>query len=219
MTTSNQNIPENLNSCALMVRKYNLGDKAYFFSKFPGLSHAFLEIAWNFGLQKIRNNEIIKDAAAINTMEESLAIEKYKHFDKSIKSIFYYLNSEFEVKELKLTDEIIERRLRNKLAISYFQIISDETLELNKKVKSPFKNKTAGIVKKLKYGLIVIGIVGVFSAPRIIDGLTPFDTLAEKIHEKSKRKFNGAVCNDGKISHSQGWGDMFLASRGRLLLL
>ena len=43
-------------------------------------------------------------------------------------------------------------------------------------------------------------------APRIIDGLTPVATLTEKIHEKSKYKFNGAICNDGWTSHSQGRG-------------
>lgn len=54
--------------------------------------------------------------------------------------------------------------------------------------------------------IIVIVVVGYYLGPPIIERLTPVDTLAEKIHEKSKYKFSGAICNDGWTSHSQGRG-------------
>ena len=64
MINSTKNIEDKLNSCALIIRKYNLGDKYFFFSKFPNTNKTILEAAWNFGLQKIQNREIIKDASA-----------------------------------------------------------------------------------------------------------------------------------------------------------
>ncbi len=56
-----------------------------------------------------------------------------------------------------------------------------------------------GICGMLLLCLIVFG-------SRIYDGLTPVDVLTIKIYNKSRYKFDGSICWDGKISHSQGQG-------------
>jgi hypothetical protein len=206
MAASHQNIEKKLNTCALIIRKYDLGGREYFFSKFPEANKDTLETAWLFGLKKIQNKEIVKDSGDLGSDQHEIIRNKLKAFDYNSDNVYYYLNSEFDSKKLKLLDENIERNLRNKLAIRYVQIISEETIALNKKAKNAFRDKVSGTIKNLRYGLIAIAVVAVFSAPRIIDGLTSVDSLSEKIHEKSKYKFNGSICNDGTISHSQGRG-------------
>ena len=206
MALTGQNIQDKLNSCALIIRKYNLGDKAFFFSKFPNANKAAVETAWHFGHQKIQNREIIKDASDLRSADLEIITNKLTGLNDNPDRLYYYLNSEFDAKKLKLTDENIERNLRNKLAIKYLQVVSAEIFVLHNKATNSTKTRTAGVLRKLKYGLIAIAVVGIFLMPRIIKGLTPVETLAEQIHEKSKYKFNGAICNDGWTSHSQGRG-------------
>ena len=56
--------------------------------------------------------------------------------------------------------------------------------------------------------VLVFGIIfGTFLfGARVVDGFTPVEKLAEKIHERSKYKFSGSKCNDGFVSFSQGQG-------------
>ena len=206
MTITKQQIQDKLNNSAKIVSQYNLGDKNYFNVKFSNTNVTQLETAWTFGQRKIQNREIIKDASNISVDETNEANEKAVKFDKSIEGLFRYLNSEFDVKKLKLTDENIERRLRQILAETYIGKISNEVLELSIKDNSSVKSKTVTFFGKFKVAFIILGIIGVFATPRIIDGLTPVDVLTDKIHEKSKYEFNGSICNDGTTSHSQGRG-------------
>ena len=192
---------------ALVVRKYNIGDKDYFFSKFPGIDNSALEIAWSFGLKKIQNTEIIKDAASLS--EEAVYVIKIKvdNIGNNSDSIYQYLNSGFDVKKLKLDDENIERRVRNIIAVRYLQNFSVEILQLHNKSKNSFKAKAARFGNKIKYGLFVILVIGAFSAPRIITGLTPVDKLTEKIHKESGHQIRvGAICMDGWRSSATGRG-------------
>jgi len=78
------------------------------------------------------------------------------------------------------------------------------------------RSKAVGFFRKLRVVLLILGIVGLFFIPRIIDGLTPVEVLTEKIHEKSKYKFDGSVCNDGHISHSQGRGTCSWHQNGKI---
>lgn len=223
-----ENLQNKLNQYALTIRKYNLGDKNYFFSRLQKLNKNRLSRAWNFAQKKIQNREIIKDASHIAIEDFKYATFLSSTFENNTNELYQKLNSKFDVKELKLGDENVERRVRNILALRYLERLSVEIQELQNKEVESFKSKSLRFVKKIKYGLIAVGIVGVFSAPRIIDGLTPaenilnnylheeypkikaskinVDVLTKYLHEDSRYKFSGAICNDGWVSHSQGRG-------------
>lgn len=69
------------------------------------------------------------------------------------------------------------------------------------------KNKTIIFLGKFKVFFIVLGIVGAFETPRIIDGLTPIEILTIKIHDHSKYEYRiGATCSDGWHSNATGRG-------------
>lgn len=221
-------IQNKLNQSAVIVRKYNLGDKIYFVTKFSSIDKSKLDTAWTFAENKIQNREIIKNASHLTAEETNSATLKNKTFDNNTIKLYEKLNSKFDVKELKLTDENIERKVRNVLALRFLQIISDEINEFSKIEAKSFKSKALRFTGKIKYGLIAIAVIGLFSAPRIIDGLTlpenllneylhdkyssiksstiNVDVLTNYLHEDSKYRFNGAICNDGWTSHSQGRG-------------
>lgn len=221
-------LQKKIRKCALIVRKYNLGDKNYFVSKFINLDKSKLERAWTFAESKIQNREIIKNTSYLTVEESKLASLKLNAFDNKTIKLYEKLNSRFNVKELNLTDENVERKVRNVLALRFLQNISDEIKELEKRDTKPLKSKVLRFTSKIKYGIITVAVVGVFSAPRIIDGLTSKENLLNKylhdkyssiktssidadiltnyLHEDSKYKFNGAICNDGWTSHSQGRG-------------
>lgn len=170
MPGHNEIIQKRLSYYALIIRKYNIGDKVYFFSKFSYIDNSALEIAWTFGLKKIQNTEIIKDASSLSEEDEKVIQIKVDNVGVNPDSIYQYLNSGFDVKKLKLDDENIERRVRNIIAIRYLQNLSVEILQLHNKSKNSFKAKAARFGNKIKYGLIVILVIGAFSAPRIISG-------------------------------------------------
>jgi hypothetical protein len=196
-----------LQNSAQIVRQYNLGDEKYFFNKFPNSNKTQLTTAWTFAIRKIQNKEIIKDASNLSADEAQKAKEKAIHFDKSIQSIFFYLNSDFDVKKLKLADENIERRVRKILAEEYLDLTSKEITDLPIKDKSSIKSKTITFLSKFKAAFIILGIIGAFSTPRIIDGLTPVETLTTKIHDRSKYEYRiGATCSDGWHSNATGRG-------------
>jgi hypothetical protein len=195
-----------INSCALIVRKYNLGDKAYFIDTFKDIDMSLKDCAWGLGEKKIQNKEIIKDASSIEIQDEQSAQNRFDSFEKNSNKIYAYLKSNFDVKELKLREENIERRFRHLLAKKYLQLEVSNIFEIEEKRKMPFKEKFAIFVANNLFLILIIGVIGYFTAPRIIDGFTPVDTLTERIHEKSKYKFSGAICNDSWTSHSQGQG-------------
>ena len=201
-----QDLQKKLNQYAIIIRKYNLGDKNFFTSEFPHIDKTYLETAWTYAQTKIQNREIIKNASILTIEELKLASLQINSFDNKTENLYYRLNNKFDVKELNLKNENIERKVRNALSVKYLQNLLQEITELQKKEVNPFKAKAGKIIGKLKYGLIAVGIIGIISAPRVIDGLTPVETLTQKIHEKSKYKFSGSICRDGHTSHSQGRG-------------
>lgn len=221
-------IQNKLNQSALIFRKYNLGDKDLFISKFYTVDKSKLNIAWTLAERKIQNREIIKNASQLTVEENNLATLKAETYDNNSIKLYDKLISKFDVKELKLTDENVERKVRNDLALKFIKITSNEINEYVIKDAKSWRSKVLQFIGKIKYGLIVIAIIGTFSAPRIIDGLTVpenllneylhdkyssiksstinVDVLTDYLHEESKYKFNGAICNDGWTSHSQGRG-------------
>jgi hypothetical protein len=158
------------------------------------------------------------------------------NFSSDPDEIFKYLLSPFDVKELKFNDESAQRRIRHILAEKYIGHIIEDLIIYKPIWLNTFLEKATrfniNLAKKLiKFLLIVIGIlslIAVVFSPRIIEGLTPPENLLNKylekqyplidqkpiteevlaiyLHEDSKYKFNGAVCRDGCISHSQGQG-------------
>lgn len=206
MKASKQQLQKKLNSLACIIRKYNLFDKVSFEIKYNFIETTIIEKAWIYGLKQIKNGEIVKDATILTDEERQTAQTAQSTFSNEPNSIYYYLNKQFYPKDLKLSDENIERHKRNLLAKRYIELVHKELEVLALDLKPTFENRTKWFLNKFKIALIIFGIISIFSIPRIIDGLTPVDVLAFKIYEKSKRTFNGAVCNDGHISHSQGRG-------------
>lgn len=75
MSKNKKEIQEILNDAAVIIRKYNLGDREYFFRKFVSCDSKQRAEAWEFGLRKIQNREIIKDTSDLLVSDNSL-IEK-----------------------------------------------------------------------------------------------------------------------------------------------
>ena len=131
---------------------------------------------------------------------------KISTIDKNPHALLYYLKSEIDIKQLKLRDENIERRVRQIIAKTYLNLISKEILGFAIERNTSLSPKMAKVFNRLKIALVIIGVIGAFSAPRIIDGLTSVEDSTVKIQEKSKYKFSGSIFNNGLISHSQGRG-------------
>jgi hypothetical protein len=221
-------IQNKLNQCAITVRKFNLGDKKYFESKFKEFDKNRLDTAWDRSQKQIQHKEIIKNATSLTFYEYKLITEITTTFGNNIKKIYERLNSRFDVSELKYSEENVERRVRNILALYFLEYTKYEINELLEIKSKTFKSKVLALANKLKFVLIALGLIGLFSIPKIINGLTlPENLLNEYLHEKypsikndvinvslltgflhenSKYKFNGAKCNDGSTSHSQGRG-------------
>lgn len=178
---------------SLIYRKYNLGDISDVKSKFPKINYNELNSAWIFASNKIQNKEIIKDGKDLNFEHLKKVEIKIKEFEGN--DIFYYLNDNFDITKLALEEEKIERRFRNILANKYINSFEILRKERKKNIKS-----------YLKFAFFGTLIIAGFNFRTIKEGITPVNILAEQIHEKSKNKFNGAICNDGWVSHSQGRG-------------
>ena len=196
---------DKLNAVALVCRKYNLLDKATFFQKFSKFDIASLQTAWDFSLSKIQNRDIVKDAKDISINERDAAIAYVKAVGHTESLVYSYLLKPFHPEALQLSDEKIERRVRHFLAVQYLDeqagVMSSSVRPSNHIPKS-VKEQTW----KLRHFLLVLVAIASIFTPRVIDGVTPVNSLAERIQEKSKHKFSGAICNDGWTSHSQGKG-------------
>ena len=209
----NENILLKLEQHAVIIRKYDLGDENYFYSKFPEVNKADIEVIWNKTMIKIRNREIIKTSDELNQTELIFVRKRFWQFENNAKKLYEYLFSEFDYKNLKLDDEKIERKFRNLIANKFLELNFNEIKKELKKnaeiIKLQKKDKESKIINFIVFILIMSFFFG-SSIYRIgltvYDGLTPVETLTERIHERSKYKFNGSFCNDGSISHSQGQG-------------
>lgn len=193
---------ETLQTCAIIIRKYNLGGKEYFLQYFPKYDQTIQEAAWEYGLKEIQSREIIKDTQNLETNFHKIAVQKFVKFDNNQKVILAYLNSGFNVSLLKLNEEKVERRFRHLLAEYYIR------REAYPNAKNYLTNNKSKIYfsRPYHYIILIIGIGLLLATPRIIDGFTHVDILANRIHNRSMRKSSGAICNDGWKSSSQGRG-------------
>jgi|GEM_PF-3395673 len=178
---------------AIIYRKYNLGDYSDFKVNLSKENNENLKLAWEFAFKKIQNSEIIKDGTELSFRHLNGVQQKIKEFQD--KDLFFYLNDSNDITKLQLDEEKIERRFRNYLAKKYIESFETKKVQRKEKIKVYFKLL-----------LLAILIIVVFNLKTIKNGLTPISTLTEQIHENSKRKYNGAICNDGSISRSQGRG-------------
>lgn len=200
----NSEIQEKLNKYCLINRKYQLLDEFNFKLKFSKIDSECLKLAWQYSCDKIHNDEIIKDTKDLPKNGKKEISQKLQKFNFESNDLYYYLNSKFDVKELKLNEEQVERRLRNLLALRHQKIIFKEITKLKRKEKLiKLKEKVIGITM---LSIIPIIVISFFFGSNIRDGLTSVDVLSERIYEREVYEFNGSVCNDGSISHSQGSG-------------
>lgn len=191
---------------AFIIRKYNLGDESYFYSKFPIVSKVVLKIIWEKEKKKVQNKEIIKNSNELNQTELNFVNEMFLKFENNTEKLYDYLISEFDYKKLKLDEENIERQLRNLLSEKFIEL---STKEIPKEIKNDDEirkvKKEKKQIKILNFA-IIIGIFSFIFGSTIYDGFTPVKQLTERIHERSKYEFSGSICNDGTTSHSQGRG-------------
>ena len=122
----NSEIQDKINKYCLINRKYQLLDESNFKLKFSKIDIKELKLAWEYGCDKIQNDEIIKDAKDLPKNGKKDISQKLQKFNFESNDLFYYLNSKFDVKELKLNEEQVERRLRNLLALRHQKIIFKE---------------------------------------------------------------------------------------------
>lgn len=200
-------IQNNLNIAAEIVRKYDLGDKQFFFNKFNNIDSDQLEIAWEFALQKIQNKEIVKDANNIADIDSEFANKIFLIFGDNYKAILHHLKIDFDSKKFKISGENTERRLRRLFAEKYIDFSVKEISKQSKRLKNAQKYNSSYILNKFKLISVILGIILLISLPRIIRGLTSVETLTERIHEKSKYEYRiGAICSDGWDSNATGKG-------------
>lgn len=219
-------IQEKLNICAKIIRKFDLGDKDYLRNSFRSQPQDKIDIAWRYGFDSLRHRDVIKNfrnlgQADIDEVDKQLEIigeDKYE--------IYGYLFSQFEVDKLKLKEENLERRIRNRLARKYVQIVKSEIEPkvekkevVDYKVKKVIDNRVKRIKEntgpsfidrnydKLFTVFLCTLLGGFFFYPNIKEGFTPADKLAKEIYETSSYEYRiGAKCHDGWNSKATGRG-------------
>lgn len=208
-----QEIQIQLNAVATVIRRYNLGNEDYFVNTFKKCKKSQLYSTWSFTQRYVLNKEIIKDCDSISDNELVKLNDELVKFNFNSDELLHYLRSEFDPKLYKLSEENIERRLRHLLAeryirLSYYEIIDlQENLQAIKDLKNKqIENYNLLKAKYKNHILFLVCFLALFFFFDMFDRLTPVQYLTYRIHEKSKYKFDGAVCNDGSISHSQGRG-------------
>lgn len=185
---------------------------------------------------QINTNEIIEDSklnTKSHFEQNKIAVKRaknYEVFDQDY--IFDFLKSNYN--KTNIEEDNIERRFRNILANKYLaelfseiKILHDKKVNQINKIIKPIKLIFNFIkINKLKFATIFILML--YFSNNIIDAFTQPDVLvvkyiknkyplynsinidqillANSIHEESRFKFNGAICNDGSKSHSQGRG-------------
>jgi hypothetical protein len=180
MSKNEQEIQEILNTSAAITRKYNLGDREHFFRKFGGCDTKQLTEAWEFGLRKIQNREIIKDTSDLPVSDNPLIEWKVNEVGNDYQAITYYLNSGFDVRELKLKDENIERRVRHILAEKFLEFKSKEIRNLSTTSFSRQNSGKSSFRKKLALFFVISSIAGSALIFNISSGDNPQKSVDEK---------------------------------------
>lgn len=201
-----QKLKNKLNSCSIIIRKYDLGQKDFFLEKFNFIDSQILENSWEFAAKKIDKKEIIKDASNINLADNKNIEYKICMYSISTRKIYNYLKKDFNDNKLNINEQNIEKRFRNLLALRYIRLEIPKIREVEERRKMSRKEKLNAFFVDNFFLLLFILIFGCITSGFFIDKFTPIKELTERIHERSKYIFNGSICNDGSTSHSQGRG-------------
>lgn len=200
----NEEIQNNLNKYCIINRKYHLLDETQFSSIFSNIKIEYLKKAWEYSYAEIQNKEIITSYVELQKSRKKEFSNRLRKFNFNSSDLYFYLKSEFNVKELFFDDEHFERCIRNVLAKRHQRIIKAEIKKL--KGQEKLKEVKDKIISIIAITFIPIFIVLFFFGSRIRDGFTSVDTLTERIYERAVYQFDGSICRDGKISHLQGRG-------------
>ncbi|WP_281239926.1 hypothetical protein [Flavobacterium praedii] len=199
-----EEIQNKLNKYCIINRKYHLLDEKQFLSMFSNIKIEHLKKAWEYSFVEIQNKEIITSYVELQKNRKKEFSNRLRKFNFNSSDLYFYLNSEFDVKELLFDDEHFERRIRNALAKRHQIIIKTEIKKLKRQEKlREIKDK---IISTIAITFIPILIFALLFVSRIRDGFTSVDILTERIYEREIYEFDGSICRDGKISHSQGRG-------------
>lgn len=202
MTKREKHIYQKFLTVAFVIHNYRIGDKHYFYSLFPNADKNILDKVWATETSK---TPIIDWYEKVSDEEEQTIKEKFSKLRFNDAKIFDYL-----LKPINTNADIkAESALRKLMAISYLRstefAINDLTGIPETFLSEEFKKK-----RKKKQNRFLIGIALIitiaFSSPRIIEGLTPVETLAKKYYEVSRYTYSGTICRDGWKSHSRGSG-------------
>ncbi len=202
----NRNIPSKkilllLDSAAFIIQKYSLGDYYYFLNIFKKYNVNLLTNCWNNALEKTKDTDIINDTPYLDLDDEETVQDRYSHTIKDLKHLKYKLFNKTLSKNITNRRANIERRLYVLLAKDFIKLIKKEIL-----IKESSKYKIGPKIYNFKFFIFLFLIISVIFYNPIKDRLTSVNKLAEKIHERSKYEYDGAKCNDGTYSTSQGSG-------------
>ncbi|MFN0140004.1 MAG: hypothetical protein ACKVQW_07940 [Pyrinomonadaceae bacterium] len=232
MTEQKLTIQELLNRSAFLVRKYNLGNEQIFYNKFSKFPDSDLQHAWAYALKQVQNREIVKDASVQFDQHDSLQISlRVIKLGSNIGLIHDALMKKFDVRELKLSDENMERRTRHMLASRYLDLALTAAKKEWRLANPTLTDWLTNFAKKHTTAIVVLSLalaLGGLSTPRIIDGFTPpeillnhyleseypkiearpitQEVLANFLREDTRYKTSGSICRDGWISTSTGQG-------------
>ncbi|MCK3683981.1 DUF3761 domain-containing protein [Maribellus sp. YY47] len=234
-SSENNTIDGLLLKAAKVFVKYDLyphSPKQYFIEQFPFVNRVSLNRAWDKANNEITYQERIKFNQYGYDKEECFWTKEVE-FDKD--EIIKNLNQDYDLvfdylinKPNSYTLKARDKRAHYYLALGYITNISEEIKSSDKLKKF---NLPGEIEKAISYVFFFFGAVVALSPiliPFLITSFTPSDKLVLKyLKEEFKTfdesqfdidsltllvahehlyRFNGAVCNDGSISHSQGRG-------------
>lgn len=229
MTNHQEKIQAILRRSALIILRYNLGDKEFFFKIYSDLNCSDLEVHWSFAMKRFKNEEIIKDTTAILLSDEISEVNNIviSHSNDSDDQLYYFLlYNKFAPKDYKFKDEKIVRRAYKILASEYLnKLLTQFTVLKNYQPSSLelFLNYFA----KYRYIAVIFTLVILSFIPRIIKGLTHPEVLLQSyLHDKYSKIEDsiinaenlgnflyedgviqyrvGAICKDGWRSPSKG---------------
>jgi hypothetical protein len=116
---------EYLKLYASLLRKYYIGEEDYMLATLNNISTLEINKAWKYALKEIKHDERIKNPSSI-PFDSFEAVQKKVYSFHNVNEKVKYLFSHFNPSELKLNDEIYERRLRYILAIKTLKILEFE---------------------------------------------------------------------------------------------
>lgn len=195
---------QKLLKAAFIIHCYSIGDEFYFYLRFSRIEKSVLQEIWKVASSR---QPFVTHYELIDESEKTIVRKKAWTFRGDSKVIYDYLSKPLQDNSKGFS---VECELRRVLAIRYIDSVGYSLYNgpggIPKSFLSALIKRKQKIANGVMLGLLIFGVVALFSLPRIIDGFTPVRTLAREYYEDSRYKFSGAICRDGWISHSRGRG-------------